>query len=144
VWVTDAGGREIKGRLASFAPDAISVDAGGATQEFQAARVSTIRTQRKDPLRNGVLWGAGLGFVLGALSCGANPQCAGDEAGAGMAAGLGIVGAAAVAAIGAAVDAARKGPRFVVYRAPGATSARVSIAPVFTPRTKGAAITFSF
>jgi len=39
-----------------------------------------------------------------------------------------------------------KGPKLVVYRtpgAPGAPSARFSLAPVSTPRTKGVAVSFS-
>jgi hypothetical protein len=145
VWVTDAQGREIKGRIRDLSPASLRLDAGGATQEFQAGRVGTIRVQPKDPLRNGVLWGAGVGFALGALSCGANPQCAGDESGAGVTVALSVIGAAAGAGIGAAIDAARKPPKLVVYRAPGASGrAHLSLAPMLAPRTKGVAVSFAF
>jgi hypothetical protein len=145
IWVTDAQGGEVKGRVNGLSPASLQLKAEDNVQEFSAARVGTVRIQPKDGLRNGVLWGALVGFVGGALSCGANSQCAGDEGGAGIAAGLGILGAAAGAGIGAGIDAAIKGPKLVVYRAPAAgSSARLTIAPVMTPRTRGVAMSFSF
>ena len=145
VWLTDAEGRETKGKIRDLSPASLRLSAGGTTQDVEAARVGAIRVQPKDSLKNGVLWGVLIGFVGGALSCGLNPECAGDEAGAGIAAGLGIIGAAAGAGIGAWIDSAIKGPKLVVYRAPGASDGtRLSLAPVITPRTKGVAVTYSF
>ena len=145
VWVTDAQGREVTGKVRDLSATSLLLDAGGAPQDFQAARVGTIRMQPGDSVRNGVLWGALAGLVGGLVSCAASPDCAGDEAAAGMATGLGIVGAAAGAGIGAAVDAAIKGPTLVVYRAPGGpASARLSVAPLNTPRAKGVAVAFAF
>jgi hypothetical protein len=145
VWVTDAQGREVKGTIRELSATSLLLDAGGAPRDFEEARVATIQLQPKDWLRNGVLWGALAGFVGGALSCGLNPQCAGDEAGAGMATALAIVGAAAGAGIGAGVDAAIKGPKLVIYRgARTQSAARFSLAPVFTPRHKGVAVSFAF
>ena len=47
--------------------------------------------------------------------------------------------------IGVGVDALIPGRKQVVYRAPGASgSARLSLAPVITPRTKGVAVAYSF
>jgi hypothetical protein len=145
IWVTDAQGREIKGKVRDLSATSLLLDAGGTPQDLQAARVATIRLQPKDSLQNGVLWGALAGFVGGALSCGANPECAGDDGGASITAMLGLVGAAAGAGIGAGVDAAIKGPRLVIYRGAGTQSgARFSLAPVITPRHKGVAVSFSF
>ena len=145
VWVTDAQGREVKGKIRDLSATSLLLDAGGTPQDLQAARVATIQLQPKDSLKNGVLWGALAGFAGGALSCLLNPQCAGDEAGAGMATGLAIVGAAAGAGIGAGVDAAIKGPRLVIYRGAGTRSAaRFSLAPVITPRHRGVAVSFAF
>ena len=53
--------------------------------------------------------------------------------------------AGAGAGIGALVDALIPGPKRLVYRAPGGSgSARLSLAPVITPRTKGVAVSVSF
>jgi hypothetical protein len=61
-----------------------------------------------------------------------------------MTAVLGLLGAAAGAGIGAAIDAATKG-KLVIYKAPGSLSgARLSVAPVLTARQKGVAMSFSF
>ena len=145
IWVTDTEGREIKGKIQVLSPASLQVKSGGATQDLPPARVATITIQPKDPLRNGVLWGALLGFVGGAASCLVNEECTGDEAAAGVTAGLALMGAAAGAGIGAGVDAAVKGPKLVVYRAPGASgTARLSIAPVVTARAKGVAVSFAF
>jgi hypothetical protein len=146
VWVTDAQGREVTGTIRDLSPASLLLDAGGTPQDFQAARVGTIRMQPKDPLRNGVLWGALAGATTGALSCLLNPQCGGDdEIAAAVSLGLAGVGAATGAAIGAGVDAAVKGPKLIVYAAPAARGAsRLSVAPMFTPRAQGVAVSFAF
>lgn len=145
VWVTDAQGREVKGKIRDLSPASLLVDVGGTPQDFQATRVGTIRTQRKDPLWNGALWGALAGAVTGAASCLLNPECSGDEGAAAVSVGLAGVGAAAGAGIGAGVDAAIRGPKLLVYAAPAARGgSRLSVAPLVTPRMKGVAVSFSF
>ena len=145
IWITDAGGREFKGKLRALSSTFIVLDADGARQEFPAAQVGRVDKPQRDSLRNGVLWGALAGFLGGAASCALNDQCVGDESGAGVTAVLALMGAGAGAGIGAAVDARIKGARLVVYRATGAhQSARLSLAPIVTPRTKGVRLSFSF
>jgi hypothetical protein len=108
VYVTDLQGREIVGKIRDLSPSSLRLDTGGAPLDFQAARLRTIRMRVSDPLSNGLLWGAVIGFVGGALSCALNPQCVGDDAGGGITASLAVLGAAAGAGIGAGVDAAIK------------------------------------
>ena len=146
IWVTDAQGREITGKIRDLSATSLLLDAGGTPQDLQAARVATIQLQPKDSLKNGVLWGALAGFVGGALSCLLNPQCGGDdEIAAAVSLGLAGVGAAAGAGIGAGLDATIKGPRLVIYRGAGTHSAaRFSLAPLITPRHKGVAVSFAF
>ena len=145
VWVTDADGREIKGRLQVLSSASLLLDAGGTLQNIPAARVAAIHRQTSDSLKNGMLWGAAAGFVGGALSCGLNPQCAGDESGAHVTAVLGVMGAAVGAGIGALVDRAIKGPRLEVYRGAGREApARISLTPIVTARRQGVRLSFSF
>ena len=145
IWVTDADGREIKGKGRQFSSTSLLLDAGGALQDFQAARVGSIQLQTKDSLKNGMLWGGLAGFVGGALSCALNPQCAEDEVGAGMSVMLGVLGAAAGAGIGAGIDAAIKGGKLVVYQASsGGAARRLSLAPIVTARRQGVRLSFSF
>ena len=126
IWVTDASGREVKGKLRTLSSTFIVLDADGARREFPAAQVGRVDKTQRDSLRNGVLWGALAGFVGGAASCALNPECAGDESGARVSVALGLLGAGAGAGIGAAVDA------------------HLSLAPIVTPRTKGMRLSFSF
>jgi hypothetical protein len=145
IWVTDASGREFKGKLRALSSTFIVLDADGARQDFPAARVGRIDKPQRDSLRNGVLWGALVGFVGGAASCALNPECVGDESGAHVTVVLGLLGAGAGAGIGAVIDARIKGARLVVYRGAGAhVSARLSLAPIVTRRTKGVRLSFSF
>jgi len=140
VWVTDAQGREIKGKIRGLSATSLLLDAGGSPQDLQAARVGTIRVQQSDSLKNGALIGLAAGAVAGALVMVA--VCDGE---AGCAPGGALLGAGAGAGIGVGIDAARGGKRVLAYRAPGASgSARLSFAPVITPRTKGVAVAFSF
>jgi hypothetical protein len=142
VWVTDAQGREIKGRLTSFAPDAVGVDANGA-QVLRADEVRAVEHRRPDSLANGALIGLGVGFATGAgLALWA---CSEEECSWGEATMFALVIAGVGTGIGVGVDALIPGRKQVVYRAPGASgNARLSIAPVITPRTKGFAVSFAF
>ena len=144
VWVTDAQGREIKGTIASLAPDSLAVKAGGL-RTFSAGDVSMIHLREGDSLRNGALIGLGIGGGIGIAGCAAMAADGFGDAGwcvlaVGLYGGLG-------AGIGVGIDALIPGKKLVAYRAPGspgAASARLSIAPVVTPRTKGVAVSFAF
>jgi hypothetical protein len=136
VWVTDAQGREVKGKIRDLSATSLLLDAGGSPQGLEAARVSTIRVQQPDSLKNGALIGLVAGAVAGPLVAAA--MCEGE-------AGCVLLFGGAGVGIGVAIDAARGGKKVLAYRAPGASgSARLSIAPVITPRTKGVALSYSF
>ncbi len=144
IWVTDAQGREIKGRITSLAPDTLGLDARGATT-LPADQVRVVENRRHDSLKNGTLIGlvVGLGASWGVVAaiC-ANEGCELDAGGAVL--GSLIYGGIG-AGIGAGVDAAIPGRRQIVYRAGTASpSAHLALAPVITPRTKGVAVAFSF
>ena len=142
VWVTDAQGREVKGKIVSLAPGAVTVKAD-ASRTYGPADVNLIHERRPDSLKNGALIGlaAGGGLTLG-LCLAAEPS----EGDGWCALAAGIYGGAG-AAIGVGIDALIPGKKIVAYRAPGpagAPPARLSFAPVITPRAKGVAISFSF
>lgn len=84
-------------------------------------------SQRRDTLWNGIAIGAGLGALAGALGGATAIECS-ECAGFNVPLTFGVLGAAAGAGIGAAIDAWRHAPA-----APGATTARrlrVTVAPV--------------
>jgi len=143
VWVTDAQGREIKGRVTSFAPDALVMDSGG-TRTLHATDVRLIQERRRDSLKNGTLIGLGVGAGFGAIACAGFAEGSQDAGWCALAIGAyGGIGAG----IGIGIDALIPGKKLVAYRAPGSAgdaAARLSLAPVITPRTKGVALSYSF
>jgi hypothetical protein len=140
VWVTDAQGREIKGSILSLGADGLSLE-GGRT--FGPPDVRTIEVRRADSLANGALIGLGVGGGLGLVGCLASME--GSEQA--WCAGVAAVYAGIGAGIGVGIDAMIPGRKIVAYRAPGSADpahARLSIAPIITPRAKGAAVSFAF
>ena len=142
IWITDAQGREVKGKIVDLAPGAVTVKAD-ASRTYGPADVNLIHERRPDSLKNGALIGLGVGGGLALGLCLAAEPIEGDGACV-LAAGIyGGVGAA----IGVGIDALIPGKKIVAYRAPGpagAPPARVSFAPVVTPRAKGVAVSFAF
>ena len=146
IWVTDAKGREVEGRIQRVWADALTVDTEPPST-FPARDVRLIRQTRRDSLWNGTLIGLGIGGGLAAAWCIAaatdDPAISpGVECfeGAVVFGGLGTL-------FGLAIDTANPGKGRVAYRAPGspgAASARLSIVPVVTPRAKGVAASFAF
>ena len=70
VYVTDAGGRRLKGTLTDLSSSLLTLTRGDTAWSVPAARVR--RIQRQDSLLNVVLIGAGVGA---ALTCMAHPGC---------------------------------------------------------------------
>ena len=146
VWITDAEGREIEGRIQALAPDRITLE-GGNANVFAAHDVRIIRDRERDSLKNGTLIGLGVGGGLALAWCVAavasDPSISpGVECfeGAVVFGGIGTL-------FGLFIDASSPGKMRVAYSAPGAAGpphARLSIAPMITPRTKGVAVAFSF
>src|SRR5262245_18422832 len=67
VTVRDAQGAEKKGRITSLTDAALTVAQGDGTRAFHEADVATIDQRRGDPLKNGALWGLGVGMGLAGL-----------------------------------------------------------------------------
>jgi hypothetical protein len=142
VWVTDAAGREVKGKIVDLAPEAVTVKAE-VPRTYGPADVSLIHERRPDSFKNGALIGLVIG---GGLTLGLCMAASESEDYGWCALGAGIYGGAG-AAIGVGIDALVPGKKLVAYRAPGtpgSSQARLSIAPVFAPRAKGVAVAFSF
>jgi len=143
IYVTDAQGREIKGKIHSLSPDALTLGADGS-ETFAAREVSAIRERRPDSLKNGALIGLGVGGGLALVACFSFAE--GSDDGGWCAAVVGFYGGVG-AGLGVGIDALIPGQKRVAYRAPGApgvASSRLSFAPVITPRHKGVAVSFSF
>ena len=142
IWVTDAQGREVKGRILSLSTDEVTLE-GGSRRSFGAPDVSTIQLRRNDSLANGALIGLGVGGGLTLVAC----LVSVDSSDAGWCAAAAAVYGGIGAAIGVGIDALIPGKKILAYRAPaapGSAAARLSIAPVVTTRAKGVVVSFAF
>jgi len=139
VWVTDAKGREIKGRIAAIEPSALALKGGQGGPTIRADDIRAVRQRTRDSLRNGTLIGFGAGLFVGAVASAANAEGGGSNAGwCLMFGGIG-------AGLGALVDRLIPGEKRDVYRAPAPIPAfRFSLAPVVTPHMKGVRLLLSF
>jgi hypothetical protein len=138
--VTEVGGREVKGELVELRDTLITVDNDEVTT-FEAQRIRLIQKDNKSS-RSPVLFGMLIGGATGALVGAASHA---DEGLASVWWGCAAIGVGIGAGGGAIVGAASPAKWEEVYRAPGPSgNARVSIAPMITPRTKGVVLSFSF
>jgi hypothetical protein len=142
IWVTDAQGREIKGKIRGLAPSSLTLDGGAGTMEADAVRL--IMEGKGQQKFKGAMYGLAAGggaavlLLLAAGSCDAEDCEILYYVGAPIAAGAG-------AGIGVALGAVTHKAGRVVYRAPGAQAApRLSVAPLVTPRARGVVISFAF
>jgi hypothetical protein len=166
VWVTDAGGHETKGRILELTPTAIVLDAGHR-RTFAADAVLAVKKPVGRPLLKAALWGSVTGAAAGVVvvavgdssgGSGSPPPCppasepmcmlpppptpaASDSyiipAGAALGAGLGVL-------VGAMLPGRMRDVYVAPSGGPGLAKARVSIAPVITPRARGVAVSFAF
>jgi hypothetical protein len=141
VWVTDAQGREVKGKIGSITPWTITLE-DDAAPSFDANEVRVIR--RRDPGRR--TWtGAAIGAIAACAAYPKDDPLRGDACL--MAIGLTwMPGFGAGALVGAAFPGQKQ---TIFYRAPGpegrpAASPRASIGPIISARAKGVAVAFSF
>lgn len=161
VWLTDAQGREIKGAIRDIQSSSLVIEADGL-KTFEAADVRQLVERGTRSMKTCLLWGlvggTGAGVVAafatrGPMSTtwcvGIAPEgvpCSPMRTGLGDEAYLLIPAGAGVGlAVGAGFAWHAAGPKRVIYRAPGASpAARVSVAPVLTPRHKAVAVSFTF
>jgi hypothetical protein len=145
VWVTDGQGREVKGKIQGLAPDSLALKGDGA-RTFAAGDVRLITERQGDSLANGALIGLAVGGVGTGLACLASA----DDLDDGWCLLAAFVYGGIGTGIGVGIDALIPGKKLVAYRAPGtpgsseSRQARLSIAPVVTPRAKGVAVSFAF
>ena len=144
VWVTDAQGREVEGKVRGIGPSALTLDRDGP-QTIQADVVSRIQQRTSRPVKKGMLWGLAIGGALGiavVIDGLDDSECA-DDCGtwavvAPMVVGLGV-------GAGAGIGAMLPGKKRTVYQALNASApTRFSLVPVITPRTNGLVVRLSF
>lgn len=149
VIVTDAEGRDVRGRITALSPASLAIDVDGTTREWSAGDVRLIRHRQPDSLVNGTLIGLGVGAGVGfglAIGVAMAEVYGGDGSGESAAANMVLaLGTAAGAAIGLGIDAARR-DEVVVYRAAGApaSGASVRLMPLVTRHAQGLRVAVVF
>jgi len=134
VTVTPTTGSPFSGRIASLSSSELKVRVGNELRDLRELDVATVRQRRPDSLRNGALWGLGIGAGTGMLACG---RC---HVGPGLVvAGLyGGIGAG----IGVGIDALIEG-RLVVYQRRASTT-RITVTPQLARSHKGVNVSLQF
>ena len=156
VWITDAEGRETKGRLRAITKTAFVLD-GHEARPFTADTVRAVRERVGSRVRQGTLWGTAVGVALGVTAgivtresyttsacgwppVGCQPQVIQQTFWylLPLMTGLG-------AGAGAAVGAARPGRIRDVYLAtPAPGGARLLVAPFVAPHARGVRVAVLF
>jgi hypothetical protein len=147
IWVTDATGREVRGRLERLSSDGLVLKAHGL-ETFAAADVRRVRARNRDSLKNGALIGLGVGGAMATAWCiGAVADDSGEiDARVECAEGF-IVFPGLGALIGLAVDALIPGKMRIVYQASlaqEASRASLMVVPLFSSRARSLAVSFTF
>ena len=123
VTVTSRDGREMRGRVVSLSPSTLEIAQNNSTTVLTEGDIATI--SRRDSPWNGMLWGLAAGAVLGAVA----EKSIADYYDEGSDGSLAVLGGAAGAGIGFALDALISG-RNLIFSASGTRAAmggRVSL-----------------
>jgi hypothetical protein len=137
VWVTDASGREVKGRIEGLGSTSLTLS-GGKQRTFNDSDVRAIMERPQDSLKFGALLGLGIGLGVGVALVAVSDETDGAAVGIAMLGGIG-------AGIGCGIDAMIPMPRRPVYLPQGGTpKGQVSLSPIVGPRAAGAAVSFAF
>jgi hypothetical protein len=145
VSVTDAQGREVHGRIHALGSDALTLD-GTKRELLPASAIQQVVRREGSRAGRGALWGLIGGAMLGGVVGGSADDGVVCKDGSCALLGAAVFGGFG-ALTGAIVGTFVEGKPVVVYRAHdsrGAQPARLSVAPVVTPRTRGVAVAFAF
>ncbi len=139
VYVTDANGVTIKGRLAAVVDDAVQLNLKADTRTIPAASVRRIQRQRPDSSLNGVLIGGAIGAIPGIYWLAADPnECTGMCPEDYVSIGVGVL-------VGWLIDRSSS-RKITVYEAhpSGSRSPKIVIGPLVRRNRLGAQVAFAF
>lgn len=143
VRVTDKSGATIQGKVIDLSAGGLGVSVNGVLRNLPESTIRQVRKRRPDSRWNGVLIGAAIGTAAGAITKTRN--CGATDCGEGglVEPGFYFIGAAAGAGAGALVDGAIK--KFeVVFIAPSAVSASLSLLPLLSRQVIGVQVSIAF
>ena len=140
VYVTDAWGHRLKGRLGQIRAGSLVLMQG--SQEIEMTEAHVDRIQRGDSLQNGLWLGLGAGVAAAWIAPNLFCDLPDDECAAIVFAAIGLPSITAGAVAGALVDAALKKTVFQFTGTRG--SARIQVSPVLGGRSAGVLATIRF
>jgi hypothetical protein len=136
VYVIDADGREIRGRISELSDSALTLSGAGAGTRLPAERVRAV-DRHGDPVWNGLFIGLGVGAAMALLADPREVRCPDGSSGCTDTQIGGRLAAVAVSgALGAGIDAMFRS-RTPIYRAPE-SGALLAVIPL--PAHRGAAV----
>jgi hypothetical protein len=135
--VTDNSGEPVRGKLAKLSAGSLVLDVSGTSREFHSIDVNTIEKRGSDSLKNGALIGMAVGGGLAAIAMGAT--LGNSDANAGVFVVGALLYGGIGAGIGVGIDALVEGRR-VIYASSGSARNRITVAPIFDGRRKGAVV----
>ena len=142
IYITDAQGREIKGKIRELNPSSLMLENGDG-RSFQARDVARITQHHGSKAGKGALWGLVAGGAISVWPAVYAGTCHEEDCQYAAVLIPFLVGGGA--GIGALVGATMSGKELVVYRGPVAgTTARLSFAPVITAHARGVVVSFAF
>jgi len=140
VYVTDAWGQRVKGRLGEVRPGSLVLMQG--SQKIQMTEADVSRIQRGDSLQDGLWLGLGAGVAAAWMAPYLFCDLPDDECAAIVFAAIGLPSIAAGTIAGALIDAAIKKTVFQFAGTRG--SVRIQVSPVLAGRRAGALATIRF
>ncbi len=138
VWITDASGREEKGRIVDVTGGIVTTSAGGDARRMRAADITRVRVRHSDSVLNGALIGAGAAIASGLALCRMTEPWENCRDDVGPMLRIGAVGAG----VGIAIDALIRGRR-TIYEARQA-STRLRLTPIVDRHAGGLYVSLSF
>lgn len=139
VSVRDSTGTETTGAIKSLSSSSLVLMTLGTQRELREADVATILQRRGDSLKNGALWGFGVGLAVGAVALAA--MCYDGPCNASLALVVPYCGGLGTS-IGVGVDAMITGRHVIYERRVG--SASVAVVPVLGEKQRGVALSMRF
>ena len=141
VSVTDGTGQEAGGTVTALSSSSLELVVAGSRRTFLESEARTIRQRRSDPVKNGALWGLGIGAALGLTSFIDTEESPALAVGEGLAV-MGLMGGLG-AAVGVGIDAIFRGNE-VIYSRPARTAASLKVSPLLARGRKGALLSVVF